>query len=57
MAIVKATYRNRVTGESYKMGFELPADKTELETAWDLVSAAAQRNGWSQYDVAVKLGW
>ena len=52
----KATYTNKVTGESYKLGFELSEGETELSKAWDLVEFAARRNGWNKYDVAVKAG-
>ena len=52
----KATYTNNVTGESYKLGFELREGETELSRAWELVGFAARRNGWNKHDVSVKAG-
>ena len=51
-----ATYTNKVTGETYKLSFDLLYNETELGKAWDLVSLAARRNGWRAADVAVKVG-
>ena len=53
----KATYTNRVTGETYKLGFEMHDSETELARAWDLVKLAARMNGWNKHDVTVKVGW
>ena len=50
-----ATYANKVTGETYEISFGLVGVETELAKAWDLVSLAARRNGWSAADVAVKV--
>jgi hypothetical protein len=52
----KATYRNRVTGEEYKLGFEIPEGETELGRAWDLCRSVANRKGWNPVDVAVRAG-
>ena len=51
-----ATYENKVTGETYKLSFQLNYNETELGKAWDLVSAIARKNGWRAVDVAVKVG-
>ena len=55
--IGKATYTNRVTGESYKLSFDLNGmDDTELSKAWDLVGLAARINGWNSKDIKVQAG-
>ena len=51
-----ATYTHKVTGETYKLSFDLLYNETELGRAWDLVSAIARKHGWSAADVAVKVG-
>jgi hypothetical protein len=54
----KATYINKVTGETYQLGFEIAsAYDTELSRAWDLVSLVALRNGWNTKDIIVQTGW
>lgn len=53
----KATYTNQITGEVYKLGFELSPSDTELSKAWDLVLTVAQMKGWNAADVNVKTGW
>ena len=53
----KATYTNNVTGESYKLGFELREGETELSRAWELVEFAARRKGWNKHDISVKVGF
>ena len=52
----QATYTNKVTGQTYDLGFELIEGETELGKAWDLVNLAARLNGWNAFDVAVKAG-
>ena len=52
----KATYTNTVTGETYKLGFDMHEGDTELGRAWKLVKVAASMNGWNVYDVTVKSG-
>ena len=56
LRIGHATYTNKVTGEAYKLSFQLFLLDTELSKAWDLVSLAARKNGWNAADVAVKVG-
>ena len=51
----QATYLNRHTGETYRLGFELRGDETALGRAWDLVKLAAEMNGWRWQDVIVKV--
>ena len=51
-----ATYENKVTGETYKLSFQLFLLDTELSKAWDLVTTVARKNGWRAVDVAVKVG-
>ena len=51
-----ATYTHIVTGETYKMSFDLLGHENELGKAWDLVSTVARKNGWNAADVAVKVG-
>ena len=51
-----ATYTNKITGETYKISFDLLCNETELGKAWDLVSTVARKNGWRAADVVVKAG-
>lgn len=55
--IGKATYTNKLTGETYKLSFELNSMMdTELSKAWDLVSTVASINGWRSADIKVEAG-
>jgi len=49
----QATFKNRVTGESYELGFDLAGCETALERAWDLVSMVARLKGWRATDIHV----
>lgn len=53
----KATYTNKVTGEKYRLGFELVEGEVELAKAWDLVEMVARRNGWKARWITVSVGW
>jgi len=48
-----AIYLNRVTRETYELGFEISSDETALSRAWDLVELVARLQGWCQYDIFV----
>lgn len=54
----QATYTNKVTKQTYTLGFFFAdnSSETELSRAWDLVSTAATLNGWPAADITVKAG-
>ena len=52
----RATYTNAVTGETYRLGFDLSDSETELAKAWDLVQQVARIKGWNEYDIKVRTG-
>ena len=56
LRIGHATYENKVTGETYKLSFQLFLLDTEISKAWDLVSTVARKHGWRAADVTVKVG-
>jgi hypothetical protein len=53
----KATYTNTLTGEQYRLGFDLHESQTELGRACELILMVAKLNGWNKIDVRVKQGW
>jgi len=52
----RATYTNAVTGETYRLGFELSDSETELAKARDLVEQVSRTKGWNKYDIKVRAG-
>jgi hypothetical protein len=52
----RATYTNAVTGETYRLGFELSNGEPELAKARNLVQQVARIKGWNQYDIKVRTG-
>ena len=56
MRFGNAIYTNKVTGETYPLGFQLVGMDTELGKAWNLVSLVAKLRGWKAVDIAVKVG-
>jgi hypothetical protein len=52
----RATYTNAVTGETYRLGFDLSDGQTELAKARNLVQQVASIKGWNKYDIKVRTG-
>ena len=51
---MNATYKNKVTGETYKLGIQIEEDEAPLAVAWSRgIRVAATMNGWNLHDITV----
>jgi len=48
-----ATYKNKATGETYCLGFDIAKGNTALGMAWDLCGFVSRRMGWRLADIKV----